>query len=231
MLNSAVPPLLDAAHASAPLYEYGTDPSRSDTQLPDNGGVSGAAYWLRAHPQRSGRNSRIHSAPALAPVSHHPPALWAPLRRVLVPIVVVAAFWLSDAQPSRRDRGCQDPYRLLHTRHTVVARLTSTAGCASLTAGHATDPDELLRRVAVHPIPANNLKVAKLPRRNSAGSGSYVCESFREEEEFSIHGWGSQIDSALLLAASSGQPACAAARVAHPGRRGSHGGYPGRLRR
>jgi hypothetical protein len=50
--------------------------TRSDTQLPDNGGVSVAAY-LRVHVRaRSGRSSRIHSASALIPDSHQPPALW-----------------------------------------------------------------------------------------------------------------------------------------------------------
>jgi len=165
VLNSAVPPLLDAARASAPLYEYGTDPSRSDTQLPDNGGVSGAAYWPRAYPPRSGRNSRIHSAPALAPVSHHPPALWAPLRRVLVPIIVVAAVWLSSAQPSRAGRGCQDACRFLHARRWCLARLTSQAGCASLPGGQATDPDELLDLEEQFILPSqqvNRIKVTAL---------------------------------------------------------------------
>ena len=48
-MRSAVPPWLDAARAGTPpLRVRDRANTRSDTQLPDNGGVSGAAYWLIA---------------------------------------------------------------------------------------------------------------------------------------------------------------------------------------
>jgi hypothetical protein len=92
----AVPPLLVASSAT-----HSADTGRplsSDIPLPHNGGVPGAAYW-DILPVRSATPGSIHSLRCYRLFSI-PPALYNPLREVLVPIEVISLFSCYTYYPS-----------------------------------------------------------------------------------------------------------------------------------